>query len=76
LILSRNQLPGIIERKKKRSGKEKGKSEAIHVFNWELCHKDVWGRKLHNEELHNLYPSPSIITIIKSRTMRWAEHVA
>jgi hypothetical protein len=33
-------------------------------------------RKLHNNELHNLYPSPSIITIIKSRRMRWAGHVA
>jgi hypothetical protein len=28
-------------------------------------------RKLHNEELHNLYSSPSIIKIIKSRRMRW-----
>jgi hypothetical protein len=33
-------------------------------------------RKLHNEELHNLYFSPSIIRIMKSRRMRWAEHVA
>jgi hypothetical protein len=33
-------------------------------------------RKLHNEELHNLYSSPSIIRIIKSRRMRWAFHVA
>jgi hypothetical protein len=33
-------------------------------------------RKLHNEELHNLYCSPSIIRIIKSRRMRWAGHVA
>jgi hypothetical protein len=33
-------------------------------------------RKLHNEELHNLYSSPSIIRIIRSRRMRWAEHVA
>jgi hypothetical protein len=33
-------------------------------------------RKLHNEELHKLYPSPSIIRIIKSRRMRWAGHVA
>jgi hypothetical protein len=33
-------------------------------------------RKLHNEELHNLYSSPSIIRIIKSRKMRWARHVA
>jgi hypothetical protein len=29
-------------------------------------------RKLHNEELHNLYFSPSIIRMIKSRRMRWA----
>jgi NADH:ubiquinone oxidoreductase subunit F (NADH-binding) len=28
-------------------------------------------RKLHNEDLHNVYSSPSIITMIKSRTMRW-----
>jgi hypothetical protein len=33
-------------------------------------------RKLHNEELRNLYSSPSIIRIIKSRRMRWAGHVA
>jgi hypothetical protein len=29
-------------------------------------------RKLHNEELHDLYSSPSIIRIIKARRMRWA----
>jgi hypothetical protein len=33
-------------------------------------------RKLHNEELHDSYSSPSIIRIIKSRRMRWADHVA
>jgi hypothetical protein len=33
-------------------------------------------RKLHNEELHNLYSSPDIIRQIKSRWMRWAGHVA
>jgi hypothetical protein len=33
-------------------------------------------RKLHNEGLHNLYCSPSIIRIIKSKRMRWAGHVA
>jgi hypothetical protein len=33
-------------------------------------------RKLHNEELHNLYSSPSKIRIIKSKRMRWAGHVA
>jgi hypothetical protein len=32
-------------------------------------------RKLHNQELHNLYSSPSIIRMIKSRRMRWAGHV-
>jgi hypothetical protein len=33
-------------------------------------------RKLHNEELCDLYSSPSIIRIIKSRRIRWAGHVA
>ena len=33
-------------------------------------------RKLHNEELNDLYPSHSIICVIKSRRMRWAGHVA
>jgi hypothetical protein len=33
-------------------------------------------RKLHNEELHNLYSSPGIIRMIKSRRMKWAGHVA
>jgi hypothetical protein len=33
-------------------------------------------RKLHNEELHNLYSSPRIITTIKSRRVKWAGHVA
>jgi hypothetical protein len=33
-------------------------------------------RKLHNEERHDLYSSPSIIRIIKSRRMRWEGHVA
>jgi hypothetical protein len=33
-------------------------------------------RKLHNEELRDLYSSPSVIRIIKSRRMRWAGHVA
>jgi hypothetical protein len=33
-------------------------------------------RKLHNEELHNLYSSPSIIRMIKSMRIRWAGHVA
>jgi hypothetical protein len=33
-------------------------------------------RKLHDEELHGLYSSPSIVNVIKARRMRWAGHVA
>jgi len=33
-------------------------------------------KKLHNEEFNDLYPSPNIVRVIKSRRMRWAEHVA
>jgi hypothetical protein len=33
-------------------------------------------RKLHYQELHNFYSSPSMIRMIKSRRMRWAGHVA
>jgi len=33
-------------------------------------------RKLHNEELIDLYSSPNIVRAIKSRRMRWAGHVA
>jgi len=32
-------------------------------------------RKLHNEELNDLYNSPNIVRVIKSRRMRWAGHV-
>jgi hypothetical protein len=33
-------------------------------------------RKLHNDEPHNVYSSPNIVSMIKSRRMRWAGHVA
>ena len=33
-------------------------------------------RKLHNEELNDVYSSPNIVRVIKSRRMRWAGHVA
>jgi hypothetical protein len=33
-------------------------------------------RRLHNEDLHNLYASPNVIRVIKLRRMRLAEHVA
>jgi len=32
-------------------------------------------RRLNNEELNDLYSSPNIVRVIKSRKMRWAEHV-
>jgi hypothetical protein len=45
---------------------------------FETKRDDVTGDwiKLHNEELHNLYSSPSIIRMIKSRRIRCAGHVA
>ena len=33
-------------------------------------------RKLHSEELHDLYSSPNIIQVIKSKIRKWAGHVA
>jgi hypothetical protein len=55
------------------------RSVALNVELTELEKADSvaggWG-KLYNDELHNLYPSPSIIRMIKSRRMRWAGHVA
>ena len=36
--------------------------------------KGEW-RRLHNEELLSLYHSPNIIEVIKSRRLRWADHV-
>jgi hypothetical protein len=50
-----------------------------------IVNMDIWTkeneltegwRKLHNEELRDLYSSPSIIRKIKSRRIRWAGHVA
>jgi hypothetical protein len=47
-------------------------------FLFGLKREEVIGgcRKLHSEELHNLYSSPSIIRMIKSKRMRWARHAA
>ena len=43
-----------------------------------LRREEVTGewRRLHNEELNDLYTSPNIVRVIKSRRMRWARHVA
>jgi hypothetical protein len=44
------------------------------IFGPEMEEDGSW-RKLHNDELHNLYSSPNIVRVIKSRRMRWAGHV-
>jgi hypothetical protein len=35
----------------------------------------LW-RKLHSNELHNMYSSPNIVRVIKSTRIRWARHMA
>ena len=40
------------------------------------CYENRDWRRLHNEKLNSLYPSPNIVRVIKSRRLRWAEHVA
>jgi hypothetical protein len=46
------------------------------IFGWKKYEVTGGWRELHNEELHKLYTSPSIIRMIKSRRLRWAGHVA
>ena len=41
-----------------------------------LCVFMLEWRKLHNEELSDLYSLPNIVWVVKSRRMRWAGHVA
>jgi hypothetical protein len=45
------------------------------IFGPKMEEDGSW-RKLHNDELHDLYSSPNIVRVIKSRRMRWAGHVA
>ena len=45
------------------------KKSKIYIVTGEL-------RRLHEEELNDLYSSPNIVRVIKSRTMRWSGHVA
>jgi hypothetical protein len=47
----------------------------VRMFGPKRDEVTVEWRKLHNEEPHDLYSSPSIIRIMKSRWMRWAGHV-
>jgi hypothetical protein len=44
------------------------------IFGPEREEDGSW-RKLHTDELHNLYSSPNTVRVIKSRKMRWAVHV-
>jgi hypothetical protein len=45
------------------------------IFGTERDEVTVGWRKIHNEELHSLYSSRSIIMVIKARRMRWEAHV-
>ena len=52
-------------------------SNTINIFKKRIC-ENVTGewRKLHNEELSDLYSLPNNVRVVKSRRMRWAGHVA
>jgi hypothetical protein len=50
-------------------------NRVLRIFGSKREEDGSW-RKLHNDELHSLYPSTNIITVIKSRSLRRAEHVA
>jgi hypothetical protein len=50
-------------------------NRVLRIFGPEREEDGSW-RKLHNDELHNLYSSPNIVRVIKSKRMRWAGHVA
>jgi hypothetical protein len=61
-----------------------GEEHGLRVFENRVLRKifgpkreeDGSWRKLHNDELHDLYSPPNIVRVIKSRRMRWAGHVA
>jgi hypothetical protein len=47
----------------------------LRIFGPKREEDGLW-RKLHDDELHNLYPSSNIFMVIKARRLRWAGHVA
>jgi hypothetical protein len=50
-------------------------NRVLRIFGPKRDEDGSW-RKLHNDEFHNLYSTPNIVRVIKSRRMRWAGHVA
>jgi hypothetical protein len=50
-------------------------NRVLRIFGPKREEDGSW-RKLHNDELHNLYSSPNIVRMIKSSRMRWLGHVA
>jgi hypothetical protein len=57
-----------------------GEEHRLRVFDNRVLRKifgpeRIW-RKLHNDELHNLYSSPNVVRVIKSKRMKWAGNVA
>jgi len=50
--------------------------KGIHLFVSPNIYSTGEWRKLHNEELNDLYSLPNIVRVVKSRRMRWAGHVA
>jgi hypothetical protein len=50
------------------------KNRVLRIFGPKREEDESW-RKPHNDELHNLYSSPNIARVIKSRRMRWAGYV-
>jgi hypothetical protein len=47
----------------------------LRIFGAKMEEDGSW-RKLHNDDLHNMYSSPNNVRVIKSRGMRWTGHVA
>ena len=53
-----------------------GNRVSRRIFGYKRYEATGEGRKIHNEELNDLYCSPHNVRLIKSRRMRWAGHVA